>query len=72
MEKQEFVVKGDYITLTQLMKALSWVSGGSEAHYFILEGLVHVNGEVVQVKRKKLYPGDVVLWEGMQVLLTRE
>ncbi len=56
------ILRGEYITLTQFMKSMSWVASGSEAHFFILEGQVLVNGQVVTEKRKKLYAGDVVEW----------
>ncbi len=69
METSLFEIKGDYITITQLMKALSWVGGGSEAHFWISEGTVYVNDERIQEKRKKLYPGDVVEWKEQKVEL---
>ncbi len=72
MDTPKFVIRGEYITVTQLMKALNWVSGGSEAHYFIMEGLVELNGQVVTEKRRKLYPGDVVRWQDMEVVLADE
>ncbi len=60
------ILRGEYITLTQLMKSLNWVGGGSEAHIFITEGLVKVNGKVETQKRKKLHVGDVVDFEGQR------
>lgn len=69
MMTSKFEIRGEFITLTQLMKALHWVSGGSEAHIFITQGEVLLNDEVCTIKRKKLFKGDVVEWNGEKVEL---
>lgn len=66
---ETFSIQGDYIQLNQLLKALFWVSSGGEAMVCISQGEVSVNGEITVVKRKKLYPDDVVSFNGQTVVL---
>ncbi len=69
---EELVLRGDFITLTQLMKTLNWVGGGSEAHIYIMQGEVSVNGEPTILKRKKLYAGDVVVWQELKATVVSD
>ncbi len=69
---EKFKLKGEYIQLNQLLKALFWVGTGGEAMIRISEGEVEVNGEITTVKRKKLHAGDTVAYNGNSVLLTAE
>ncbi len=50
----------EFIKLGQLLKACDLVSSGVEAKITILDGNVYVNGEVCQMRGKKIHPGDVV------------
>ena len=54
----------DYIQLNQLLKLLNLVESGGEANQAITAGVVLVNGQMESQKRKKLYPGDKVEFEG--------
>ncbi len=67
----DFKVKGDYITLGQLLKAENLVEDGAMAKEVIREGLAKVNGEVDTRRGKKLYPGDVVEFEGNEIRIVR-
>ena len=67
----DFKVKGDYITLGQLLKAENLVEDGAMAKEVIREGLAKVNGEVDTRRGKKLYPGDVVEFEGNEIKIVR-
>ena len=62
-----FVLKDDFIKLGQLMKAADMVSNGSDAKFYIQDGLVKVNGEVEFQRGKKIYPGDIVEYRDMSV-----
>lgn len=53
----------DFIPLNNLLKVLQLVGTGGEANIRIEDGEVKVNGVVETQKRKKLRPGDVVLFE---------
>jgi len=64
-------LRGDYITLGQLLKATGLVMSGTEAKEVIQEGLVKVNGEVDTRRGKKLYAGDTVFYEGTEIEVVR-
>ncbi len=61
---QSFKIKDDHIKLGQVLKAVGMVESGVDAKYAILDGLVKVNGNVELQRGKKLYPGDVVEYQG--------
>ena len=61
----------DYIKLGQLLKKANMMSSGVDAKMVILDGLVSVNGEVEIRRGKKIYPGDVVTFEGESVKVVR-
>lgn len=62
---QEFVVRGEYITLGQLVKAVNEVSSGGEVKEYLANNAPIVNGEVENRRGRKLRPGDVVQFEGV-------
>jgi len=68
---KEFKLRGDYITLGQLLKAENLVEDGAMAKEVIRDGLAKVNGEVDTRRGKKLYPGDVVEFEGNELKIVR-
>lgn len=61
----------DYIKLGQLLKKANMMSSGVDAKMVILDRLVSVNGEVELRRGKKIYPGDVVTFEGESVKVVR-
>lgn len=63
----EFEVTGEYIELIKLLKFANLVESGGEAKLVVEEGLVYVNDEQEFRKRKKLYPGDRVEFEGERI-----
>ena len=66
----EFPLAGhEFITLTNLLKAVGLVGTGGEANLHIVDGEVRVNGVVETQKRKKLRAGDVVLFQGKKILV---
>jgi len=69
--KKELRLKGDYITLGQLLKAAGLVGSGSEAKECIVSGMVTVNGEVDTRRGRKLYPGDKVVFENTETEVVR-
>ena len=60
-------LRDEYIKLGQAMKAAGMVGTGVEAKLEIQDGLVRVNGEVETRRGKKLYPGDMVEYNGNTV-----
>lgn len=61
---EEFILRGEYIKLGQLMKAADLISNGSDAKFEIAEGLVKVNGIIATERGKKIHSGDVVEYKG--------
>ncbi len=69
-KKVEFTLnKSDFIPLNNLLKLLRLVGTGGEANIRIENGEVMVNGAVETQKRKKLRPGDVVLFEETSITI---
>ena len=57
-------IKDEYIKLGQLLKLAGLVGSGVDAKHVINEGLVKVNDEVDTRRGKKIYPGDIVSFNG--------
>ena len=64
-----YKISTEYIELFKLLKASRVVQTGGEAKMVISEGLVQRNGEVVTQKKLKIRPGDVVLFEGEEIVV---
>lgn len=58
-------IKGEYITLGQLLKFLNLVSTGGEEKIFLAENEVLFNGEKEERRGKKLRDKDVVTISGV-------
>lgn len=60
----EFVLRGEYIQLDQLLKATGLCGTGGEAHQAVAAGEVRVDGSVEGRKRAKLRAGQTVSFHG--------
>lgn len=60
-------IRDEHIKLGQALKLAGLVDSGVEAKIEIQEGQVKVNGEVKLQRGKKIYPGDVIEFDGQQV-----
>lgn len=70
---REISVRGDHITLGQLLKVAGFVGTGGEVKYFLQETSIKINGEHDIRRGRKLRPGDEVLVEGRDpIRLTAE
>ncbi|MDR2286689.1 MAG: RNA-binding S4 domain-containing protein [Prevotellaceae bacterium] len=54
------IIKGDYIALTQLLKAVKLTSSGGEAKMLVDDGAVYLNGKQEFRRRAKIRPGDKI------------
>ena len=63
------VIGTEFIKLEAAMKYANAIESGGMAKTVIQEGLVAVNGEVCTMRGKKLYPGDVFSFQGMDYLI---
>lgn len=60
-------LREEFIKLGQALKAAGLVESGVEAKEVITEGLVTVNGETDTRRGRKLYAGDVVVFDGEEI-----
>lgn len=63
------LIDHEYIQLNQLLKLLGLVETGGEANQRIVDGEAIVNKEVEYQKRKKLRPGDVVVFQKKSIVI---
>ena len=62
----------EYIELDKLLKRENLTASGGEARYLISQGLAQVNGVLETRKRRKLYPGDVVRFNDIEIRVAGE
>ena len=60
-------LRDEFIKLGQALKAAGFVESGVEAKDVIQDGFVSVNGEIDTRRGRKLYDGDVVIFEGKEI-----
>ena len=72
VRKVSFAIRGEYITLGQLLKALDMVPTGGQAKMLIKSGQVKVNGDVEVRRGRKLRPGDTVQVDDLLIELVTE
>ena len=65
----EFELTTEYIELIKLLKVLNLVESGGQAKLVVEDGFVKLNGEVEHRKRAKIRLGDVVDFDGQQILI---
>lgn len=60
---------GEFITLSQLMKRLNFVSSGGEVKILLSTQVVLVNGQKEERRGRKLHSGDQVVINGQSYRL---
>ena len=60
----------EFIRLDACLKLCAVVGTGGEAKALIQEGYVLVNGEICMQRGRKLYPGDVVVFDSESFVIT--
>ena len=63
----ELQLRGEYIELDKLLKALGLVESGGRARVLISEGAVKVDGQVELRKTAKIRAGQRVEFDGQQL-----
>ena len=61
----------EFIKLGQALKKAGLVESGAEAKEVIVDGLVTVNKEVDNRRGRKLYDGDIVVFNGMEIKIEK-
>ena len=57
-------LRDEFIKLGQALKLSGLCETGVDAKFAVQDGLVTDNGEVEYQRGKKLYPGDIVSYDG--------
>ena len=57
-------LRDEFIKLGQALKLSGLCETGVDAKFAVQDGLMTVNGEVEYQRGKKLYPGDIVSYDG--------
>ena len=64
-------LRDEFIKLGQALKAAGFVESGVEAKEVIQDGLVSVNGEIDTRRGRKLYDGDIVVFDGEEIKIQK-
>ncbi|MBL0148301.1 MAG: RNA-binding S4 domain-containing protein [Ideonella sp.] len=70
MQIIDFAIRGEFITLDRLLKAVGAAPSGGAARLLITEGKVQVDGLDESRKTAKLRAGQVVGMTGLRIRLT--
>jgi ribosome-associated protein len=68
---QVIKLREDFIKLGQALKAAGLVDSGVDAKYFIQDGQVTVNGNKETQRGKKLYDGDIVVFNNETIKIEK-
>jgi ribosome-associated protein len=63
-------LEGKFVELYKILKFEGLAHSGGFAKQVIADGLVLVNGEVETQKRKKIIPGDRIIFDGQSINVT--
>jgi len=63
-------IRDDYIELYKALKLDNLVASGGEGKFVIGQGLVRVNGKTETRKRRKTRPGDVISFQGQDLVIS--
>ena len=66
------LINKEPVELYKILKFENLVLSGGEAKHLIADGMVLVNGEVELRKRKKIYAGDIVSFNGEQMKMVKK
>lgn len=69
MQKIDFELRGEFITLDRLLKATGLADSGGQAKAMVAEGRVQVDGQDELRKTAKLRAGQVVAMTGVRIRL---
>ena len=69
MQKIDFELRGEFIELDKLLKAIGLAESGGRARVMITEGQVQVDGQPESRKTAKMRAGQVVALHGVRVTI---
>lgn len=65
-------INTEYITLGQLLKFSGMANSGGDIKYFLETSKILVNNEAENRRGKKLYPNDVVVIDGEEIIIKHD
>lgn len=68
---QNIFIRDDFIKLGQALKLAGAVESGVDAKLCIQDGLVMVNGETELQRGKKLYEGDIIMFDDEEYIIVK-
>ena len=69
---ENIAISSEYIKLDQFLKWVGIVESGTDAKFVIQSGEIRVNNEVELRRGRKLYPEDIVSFEGKKYKVTAQ
>lgn len=66
------LIHTDFIQIDQALKKEGLIQSGGEIAFFIEQKAIQVNHVLCMEKRKKLYPGDQIHFQGENFVIARE
>ena len=63
-------INSEYITLGQFFRQADFIQGGGEAKFAVKEMDITVNGEQEDRRGRKLYAGDRLVIDGVEVIIS--
>lgn len=69
--RRHVVINKEPVELYKILKFENLVLSGGEAKHVIANGMVQVNGKVEIRKRKKIYSGDHIEFNGESMLIVK-
>lgn len=65
-------ISTDYIKLSQFLKLAGIITNGGESKMLVQEGAIKVNDKIENARGRKLFPGDIVVFEDKKYLVVKE
>ncbi|MBQ9937001.1 MAG: RNA-binding S4 domain-containing protein [Oscillospiraceae bacterium] len=67
MNKEIIEIRDEFITLDNLLKFSGIAETGGEAKLMVIEGYVSLNGEICTQRKKKIYKGDKIQIDDVEI-----
>ena len=67
MNKEIIEIRDEFITLDNLLKFSGIAKTGGEAKLMVIEGYVSLNGEICTQRKKKIYKGDKIQIDDVEI-----
>ena len=68
-QTEKIAIKTEFIKLDQLLKFAGVAESGGQAKEMILGEEVQLNGELCLARGKKIFPGDVITLDGVEIII---